>query len=277
MNSLLYQEPSTTIGFVINQYAIIMDDWDRPSVRFRCNYLESPTTTWGYLVIRTSYDPALEPAWQRTLQKIKDTIYYAIEYELRYPQSWLKISHEDSSRSFKEGFASLGLPPPDPAPVDELKNRLRLILLEDPAQYRDLSATQVQEKFEEWCMQLTQQLARERGVVVDYPWTELGPAPVSTDVCLWINNEVLRVVDGDIKNEFGEGPYVKAVEQQPCLSPDYDGWFKVELGYLWSMYGRAINSGGLDQFLPPKRQKTGEKPIWNGDWPFDVELESMER
>lgn len=107
-----------------------------------------------------SYDPALEPAWQRTLQKLKDTIYYTIEYELRYPQSWMKLSHEDRIRIHKEGFSSLGLPPPDPPPVDELKNRLRLILLEDPAQYGDLFASQVQGKFEEWCMQLTQQLAR---------------------------------------------------------------------------------------------------------------------
>jgi hypothetical protein len=252
-----------------------MDDWDRPSVRFRCNYLESPSTTWGYIVIRTSYDPSLEPAWQRTLQKIKDTIYYAIEYELRYPQSWMKLSVEDRTRIHREGFASSGLPSPDPAPVDDLKNRLRLIVLEDPAQYRDLSTTQVHEKFEEWCMELTQQLARERGVVVDYPWTELGPCPISRDVCLWIDEEVLKVVDGDIKNEFGEGPYVKAVERRPCLSPDYDGWFKVELGYLWQMYGHAINSGGLDQFLPPKRQRTGERPIWNGSIPFDVEMEMM--
>ncbi|GIC88171.1 uncharacterized protein Aud_004562 [Aspergillus udagawae] len=252
-----------------------MDDWNRPSVKFRCNYLDSRATTWGYLVIRTSYDPALELAWQRTLQKIKDTVYSAIEYELRYPQSWMKLSHQDRIRIQNEGFSSLGLLPPDPAPVDNLKNRFRLSLLEDPAQYRGLSAPQVREKFDEWCMQHTQQLARERGVILDDPLTELGPAPVSTDVCLWIDDEVLRVVDGDIKNEFGEGPYVKAVERRPALSPDYDGWFKVELGYLWMMYGRAFNSGGLDQFLPPKRQKTGERPIWNGSWPFDVEMESL--
>ncbi|RHZ48195.1 uncharacterized protein CDV56_102858 [Aspergillus thermomutatus] len=251
-----------------------MDDWNRPSVSFRCNYLRPPTATWGYLIIRTSYDPALEPAWQRTLQKIKDTIYSTIDYELRYPQSWMKLPVEDCIRIKNEGFSFLGLPPPDPAPVDDLKNRLRFILLEDPAQYRGLSTTQVQERFDEWCIQHSQQLARERGVVLE-PMTELGPTPVSNNVCLWIDEEVLKVVDGDIKNEFGEGPYVKAVERRPVLSPDYDGSFKVELGYLWQMYGDAFNSGGLDQFLPPKRRKTGERPVWNGSWPFDVQMESM--
>lgn len=92
---------------------------------------------------------------------------------------------------------------------------------------------------------------------MDYPWTELGPAPVSTDVCLWIDEEVLKVVDGDIKNEFGEGPYVKAVERRPCLSPDYDGWFKVELGYLWSMYGRAINRWWIGSILAAQKAENG--------------------
>ncbi|KAF7118002.1 hypothetical protein CNMCM5793_007371 [Aspergillus hiratsukae] len=203
---------------------------------------------------------------------------------------------------------------------------------------------------------------------------EVASRPVSLlnahEVDGQVKVQVLTVVDGDVKNEFGEGPYVKAVEPRPALSPDYDvvvvvvvlinvrgkageacppetshgtascfpgggwgqrrghyrwlrcafvqrarynralvasagagefsifmvevamvpveipmggpqgkppvedwtvkvqlrspdydGWFKVELGYLWRMYGDAVNSGGLDQFLPPKRLKTGERPI----------------
>jgi hypothetical protein len=99
--------------------------------------------------------------------------------------------------------------------------------------------------------------------------------PVSEWVCLMIDEEVIRCVDGDLKNEYREGPYVKAIERLPVMSPDYDGSFKVALTYLWGLIGRADNQGGVDQFLPPKRRKTGERPIYNGSWPEDVEMESL--
>jgi hypothetical protein len=47
-----------------------------------------------------------------------------------------------------------------------------------------------------------------------------------------VDEEVMRCVDGDLKNDHGEGPYVKAIERLPALSPDYDGSFKVALAYL---------------------------------------------
>lgn len=36
---------------------------------------------------------------------------------------------------------------------------------------------------------------------------------------------------------------------------------------------RAHNSGGMDQYLPPKR-RAPERPIYNSSWPLDVQLES---
>jgi hypothetical protein len=36
-------------------------------------------------------------------------------------------------------------------------------------------------------------------------------------------------VDGDVKNEYGEGPYVKAIARLPAMGADYDGSFKVAL------------------------------------------------
>ncbi|KAL5356327.1 hypothetical protein BJX96DRAFT_171511 [Aspergillus floccosus] len=78
--------------------------------------------------------------------------------------------------------------------------------------------------------------------------------PVSADVCLMVDGEVLRAVSQDLRNEYGEAPFVKAVERLPCLGPEYDGWFKVALTYLWRLVAQADNSGGLDRFLPPKRR-----------------------
>jgi hypothetical protein len=89
-----------------------------------------------------------------------------------------------------------------------------------------------------------------------------------------VDGEVLRAVGQDLRNEYGEGPFFKAVERLPCLGPDYESWFKVALTYLWQLLMRADNSGGMDQLLPPKRRTTGERPIYNGSWPMDVELES---
>ncbi|KAL3492174.1 hypothetical protein BJX62DRAFT_236409 [Aspergillus germanicus] len=78
--------------------------------------------------------------------------------------------------------------------------------------------------------------------------------PVSEWVCLMVDEEVIRCVDGDLMNEYGKGPYVKAIERLPAICPDY---------------------GGSLKFLPPKRRKTGERPIYNGYWLEDVEMESL--
>ncbi|KAJ0419391.1 hypothetical protein BJY00DRAFT_313993 [Aspergillus carlsbadensis] len=41
-----------------------------------------------------------------------------------------------------------------------------------------------------------------------------------------VDADVMRCVNGDLKNEYCEGPYVKAIERLPAISLDYDGSLK---------------------------------------------------
>ncbi|KAJ5875580.1 uncharacterized protein N7473_012927 [Penicillium subrubescens] len=188
---------------------------------------------------------------------IRAHILTSIEEELHKPLSWMRISAVDHQRILKD--PSL-LPAVDPAPVDAVKAGLELIVHDDAARYDRLSVEDSRSSF-----------ANPHILSVRIH----AGLPVSAVVCLMVDGEVLRTVSQDLRNEYGEGPFVKAVERLPCLGPDYEGWFKVALTYLWQLVMRAANSGGMDQFLPPKRRATGERPIYNGSWPMDVDMESF--
>jgi hypothetical protein len=248
------------------------DHESRPSAIFLRN---THGPKWGYAIYRTNYDPALEAAWAHTLHAIRAHILASIEEELHKPLSWMRISAVDHQRILKD--PSL-LPAVDPAPVDAVKAGLELIIHDDAARYDGLSVEDVREAFHALCTDgdpaapSVAELFANPHILSVRIRTGL---PVSAVVCLMVDGEVLRAVSQDLRNEYGEGPFVKAVERLPCLGPDYEGWFKVALTYLWQLVMRAANSGGMDQLLPPKRRATGERPIYNGSWPMDVEMESF--
>ncbi|KAL2822547.1 hypothetical protein BJX63DRAFT_427111 [Aspergillus granulosus] len=228
----------------------------RPSVNFR-QHIHGPT--WGFAIYRTSYAPALQEAWERTIDKVRNSIIVSIEKEL-YDWETGALLHDV-----------------DPSPVNSVKDRLQLVIHDDAGSYEGLDENGVREAFHAWCYPWGEQVFTVVDILANPDASKVhtrSDIPVSEWVCLMINEEVIRSVDGDLKNEYGEGPYVKAIERLPAMGPEYDGSFKVALTYLWGMYGLADNEGGVDQFLPPKRRKTGERPIYNGAWPEDVMLES---
>lgn len=246
------------------------DHSSRPSARFLRN-IHGPK--WGYAIYRTNYDPALEAAWTHTLHTIRAHIVTSIEEELHNPLSWMRISAADCWRIRNDPSLC---PAVDPAPVDAVKAQMELVIHDDATRYDGLSMEDVREAFHVLCTgdptgpSVAELFANPQILSV---WIRAG-LPVSADVCLIVDGEVLRAVSQDLRNEYGEGPFVKAVERLPCLGPDYEGWFKVALTYLWKLVTRAKNSDGMDQVLPPKRRTTGERPIYNGSWPMDMQLES---
>ncbi|KAI9372624.1 hypothetical protein BJX61DRAFT_435603 [Aspergillus egyptiacus] len=211
----------------------------RPSIRFR-QHIHGPT--WGYAIYRTSYTPALQPAFERTVAKIRSAIIASIEKEL----------HDPRSGAFRHDV--------DPAPVDFVKDRLQLVIHEDVRRYNGLDEAGVREVFHAWCYPPGERVFTVADILTSPHASKVqtrADLPVSEWVCLMVDEEVMECVDGDLKNEYGEGPYVKAIERLPAMSADYTGSFKVALTYLWELIGRADNQGGVDQFLPPKRRKTG--------------------
>ncbi|CEN62011.1 hypothetical protein ASPCAL08653 [Aspergillus calidoustus] len=211
----------------------------RPSVTFR-QHIQGPT--WGYPIYRTSYTPALQQAWERTVGKIRSAIIPSIEKE----------QHDARSGALR--------PDIDPAPVDFVKDPLQLVMHDDTSRYDDIDEAGAREAFHAWCSPPGEQVFTIADILANPEaskvWTR-ADLPVSE----W--------------NEYGEGPYVKASARLPAMGADYDGSFKVALTYLWGLIGKADNQGGLDQFLPPTRHKTGERPVYNGRWPEDVDLESL--
>lgn len=242
----------------------------RPSAIFLRQHIHGPK--WGYTIFRTNYDPVLEPAWQRTLQAIRDHLITSIEGELHKLLQWVNISAADHARIRND--PSL-FPPVDPTPVDEVKAVMQLAVYNDVELYDGLSPAGVREAFHALCMGSNPATPTVAELLADSrPIQTRNALPASGDLCLMVDGEVLRVVSQDLRNEFGEGLFVKAVERLPALGPDYEGWFKVALTYLWRLVGQEDNSGGMDQSLPPKRRASGERPIYNGGWPLDVQLQS---
>jgi hypothetical protein len=246
------------------------DHASRPSTIFLRNIHGSK---WGYAIYRTNYDPALEAAWTHTLHTIRSHIVACIEEELHKPLSWMRIPAVDYQRIRDDPSLC---PAVDPAPVDAVKTALELIVHDDAARYDGLSVEDVREAFHSLCTDGDPATPSVAEIFANPPLFVRMRAGllVSADVCLMVDGEVLRAVSQDLRNEYGEGPFVKAVERLPCLGPDYEGWFKVALTYLWQLVMRAKNSDGMDLILPPKRHTTGERPIYNGSWPMDMQLES---
>ncbi|GLI74486.1 hypothetical protein PoHVEF18_002728 [Penicillium ochrochloron] len=247
------------------------DHSERPSAIF-LRSIHGPK--WGYAIYRTNYDPALEAAWTHTLHTIRAHIFTSIEEELHEPLSWMHISAADRWRIRYDPSLC---PLVDPAPVDAVKARMELVIHDDAERYDGLSVEDVRDSFYALCTgdpnapSVVELFANPQILSVE---TRAG-LPVSANVCLIVDGEVLRAISQDLRNEYGEGPFVKAIERLPCLGPDYEGWFKVALTYLWKLVMRAAaNTEGLDLVLPPKRHTTGERPIWNGSWPIDLRLEA---
>ncbi|KAL2789323.1 hypothetical protein BJX66DRAFT_339451 [Aspergillus keveii] len=149
-----------------------------PSVTFR-QHIHGPT--WGYAI----YHP--------------HAIITSIEKEL----------HDRSSGALPDDV--------DPTPVNYVKDRLQIVIQDDPSRYDGFDEAGV---FHPWC----------------YPPGE----------------QVFTIAD------ILASPNASMVQTRANLPvsecPEYGGSFK---------------------FLPPKRRKTGERPVYNGYWPEDVELESL--
>ncbi|KAL3449965.1 hypothetical protein BJX65DRAFT_305428 [Aspergillus insuetus] len=171
------------------------------------------------------------------VKKIRSAIIAGIEKEIRDPRSG----------ALRDDV--------DPTPVNYVKDRLQLVIQDDPSRYDGLDEAGVREILHAWCYPSGEQVFIMADIIASpdasmvQTWAGL---PVSECVCLMVDEEVMQCVDGDLKNGFGEGPYVKG-----------------------ELIGRADNQGDIDQFLPPKRRKTGERPIYNGYWPEDVEMEPL--
>lgn len=142
------------------------------------------------------------------------------------------ISTVDHQRILKD--SSL-LPAVDLAPVDAAKAGLELIVHDDAARYDGLSVEDVREGFHALCTDGDPAAPSVAELFVNPHILSVrirAGLPVSAVVCLMVDGEVLRAVSQDLRNEYGEGLFVKAIERLPCLRPDYEGWSRVALTYL---------------------------------------------
>jgi hypothetical protein len=98
-----------------------------PSVTFR-QHIHGPT--WGYAIYRTTYTTALQPAWERTVEKIRSAIITSIEKEL----------HDRSSGALPDDV--------DPTPVNYIKDQLQILIQDDPSRYDGFDEAGV---FHPWC------------------------------------------------------------------------------------------------------------------------------
>ncbi|GES58183.1 hypothetical protein PENSUB_3669 [Aspergillus terreus] len=146
------------------------DPSTRPSTIFLQHIRASK---WGYAIYRTNYDPALEAAWTHTLHaSIEDA----------------RIRNDPSL-----------CPAVDPAPVNAVKARLELAVHDDAARYAGLSTEGVREAFHALCTgggapSVAEVLAHPQ------PVRKRTGLPVSADVCLMVDGEVLRAVSRDMRN-----------------------------------------------------------------------------
>jgi hypothetical protein len=154
----------------------------RPSVTSR-QHIQGPI--WGYAIYRTTYTPALQPAWERTVEKIRSAIITSIKKEL----------HDRSSGALPDDV--------DPTPVNYVKDRLQIVIQDDPSRYDGFDEAGV---FHAWCYPPSEQVFTIADILASSDASMVqtrANLPVSEWVCLMVDEQVIRCVDEDLKNEYG--------------------------------------------------------------------------
>ncbi|KAG2412967.1 hypothetical protein HFD88_010526 [Aspergillus terreus] len=160
----------------------------RPSTIF-LQHIHAPK--WGYAIYRTNYDPALEAAWTHTLHAIRTHLHASIEEELPIPLAWMHLSVADRVRIRNDPSLC---PAVDSAPVNAVKARLELAVHDDDDDAARFAGLSVEDMREAFPALFTGGGAPSVAEVLAHPQPVRIRAglPVSADVCLMVDGEVLR-------------------------------------------------------------------------------------
>ena len=220
----------------------------RPSVRFAGNHLSRhPDATWGFAIVRTAYSQRATEQWDTVLQTIKDAIFAEVEWEVKNVRTivrYMGISLEEKLRYWNAGPEG-PFPPVDRKPVEFVKERLRLLVIDDDAQKgagagadaevdADAVADHVREVFKQWARRQAEAGPEER---LD--------TQVSHFTALFVDEEAVASVLQD-----GQKGFVGAVEWHHFARQGkyrWPGWLRVQLSTLYSFYTSAASVEGVAQ------------------------------
>ena len=198
------------------------------------------------------------------LQTIKDAIFAQVEQEVqdvRLVVMYLGLSLEEKKRYWNAGPEG-PFPHIDRGPVDFVKERLRLLVVDNDALKEkgagadaemdaDAVADRVREVFKQWTRQQAEASPEER---LD-TWVSLFTA-------LFVDEEAVASVLRD-----GQKGFVGAVESHYFDGRQgkyrWPGWLRVQLSTLFSFYLSAASPDGVAQYARKRSHTTA--PVYDED------------